>query len=121
MTTGVAGLAFMFVGESTKLQSLDRRFVFGSDLKRESALNRYSLMEEWMPRHFGLKATSVIERAGSTRVSGPIPALAAPTAPSPSLSLDDTPESKVSSPGLALPFSPASWRGCHGRRSISAH
>jgi hypothetical protein len=80
-----------------------------------------SLMEEWMPRHFGLKATSVIERAGSTRVSDPTPALAAPTAPSLSLSPDDTPESKLSSPGLALPFSPASWRGCHGRRSISAH
>jgi hypothetical protein len=95
--------------------------VFGSDLKRESALNRYSLMEEWMPRHFGLKATSVIESSGSTRVSDPIPALAVPTAPSPSLSPDDTPEPKLSSPSLPLPFSPASWRGCHGRRSISAH
>ena len=45
-----------------------------------------------MPRHFGLKATSVAERSGSTGVSDPIPAPAVPTAPSPSLSPDDTPE-----------------------------
>jgi hypothetical protein len=84
--------------------------------QRESASNRNSLMEERMPRHFGLKATSVIERAGSIRLSEPAPALA-PAVRSVSLS----PEPDLALPSLPLPFSPASWRGCHGRRSISAH
>jgi len=30
-----------------------------------------------------------------------------------------SPASKLSSQGADLPFSPASWRGGHGRRSIS--
>jgi hypothetical protein len=41
--------------------------------------------------------------------------------PPASLSAGDSIESKLTAPSLALPFSPASWRGCHGRRSISAH
>ena len=71
-----------------------------------------------MARHFGLKAAPVIESPGPIRLTNPTPAVAVPAAASPSLSPDHPVEQ---APSLALPFSPASWRGCHGRRSISAH
>ena len=72
-----------------------------------------------MRRNFGLKATSMAERSGSIRLPSATPDLAVSTAASPSLSPDDLPEATLSTPGLALPFAPASWRGCHGRRSVS--
>jgi hypothetical protein len=83
-------------------------------------------MEEWMPRHFGLKhfglkATSAAERSGLIMLSNATLDLGATAAPSMGLSPENTLEAKLSSPALALPFSPASWRGCHGRRSISAN
>lgn len=74
-----------------------------------------------MARHFGLKATAVIESPGPIRLTNPTPAVAVPAVPSASLSPDHPMESNFTAPSLALPFSPASWRGCHGRRSISAH
>ena len=74
-----------------------------------------------MPRHFGLKAMSMAERSGSIRLPDATSVSAVLSVTSPSLSPDDAPEAKLSSPDLALPFAPASWRGCHGRRSISAN
>lgn len=73
-----------------------------------------------MARHFGLKAMSMAERSESIRLPDAGPVAAMSTVPSPSLSPSETPEAKLSSPDLSLPFAPASWRGCHGRRSISA-
>lgn len=73
-----------------------------------------------MARHFGLKAMSMAERSESIRLPDASPVAAMSTVPSPSLSPSETPEAKLSSPDLSLPFAPASWRGCHGRRSISA-
>jgi hypothetical protein len=76
--------------------------------------------EEWMPRHFGLKAMSMAQRSESIRLPDAAPALAVSSVTSPSLSPSEAPEAKLSSPDLSLPFAPASWRGCHGRRSVSA-
>ena len=74
-----------------------------------------------MRRNFGLKAMSMAERSGSIRLPDATPVLAVSSVTSPSLSPEDAPEVKLASPDLALPFAPASWRGGHGRRSISAH
>jgi hypothetical protein len=74
-----------------------------------------------MRRNFGLKAMSMAERSGSIRLPDATPAAAMPPVTSPSLAPNDAPESKLAALDLTLPFSPASWRGCHGRRSISAH
>ena len=74
-----------------------------------------------MARHFGLKATPVIETTMPIRLTNPTPAVAVPVVPSASLSPDHPMDTTFAAPGLALPFSPASWRGCHGRRSVSAH
>ncbi len=73
-----------------------------------------------MARHFGLKAMSMVERSGSIRLPDAIPVAAVSRVASPNLSPEDAPEAKLASPDLSLPFAPASWRGCPGRRSISA-
>jgi hypothetical protein len=85
----------------------------------ESA-TRIDVEEEWMARHFGLKAMSMTERSESIRLPDATPVAAVSCVTSPSLSPEDAPEAKLASPDLSLPFAPASWRGCHGRRSISA-
>ena len=74
-----------------------------------------------MARHFGLKTTAVIESPGPIRLTNPMPAVTVQAVPPASLSPDHPMEPDFAAPGLALPFSPASWRGCHGRRSVSAH
>jgi hypothetical protein len=73
-----------------------------------------------MPRHFDLKAMSMAQRSESIRLPDAAPVSALSSVPSPNLSPSETPEAKLASPDLSLPFAPASWRGCHGRRSISA-
>ena len=72
-----------------------------------------------MRRNFGLRAMSMAERSGAIRLpeAAPLPAMS--SVASPSLSPEDTTEAKLASPELALPYAPASWRGCHGRRSVS--
>lgn len=74
-----------------------------------------------MRRNFGLKAMSMAERSGSIRLHGEMPVPAVAPVASPNLSPEDTPEATPASQAspLALPFAPASWRGCHGRRSVS--
>ncbi len=69
-----------------------------------------------MRRHFGLTATSTAEREGSIRVSDAAPIAVALAPAASNIPPDNSAELKLSS----LPFAPASWRGCHGRRSVSA-
>ena len=73
-----------------------------------------------MARHFGLKAMPMSQRSESIRLRDATPVAAVSSVTSPSLSPSETLEAKLSSPDLSLPFAPASWRGGHGRRSISA-
>jgi len=63
-----------------------------------------------MRRNFGLNTTSMAERSGAIRLPEPAPAVASPTL---------SPEPELASADLSLPLAPASWRGCHGRRSVS--
>jgi len=71
-----------------------------------------------MRRNFGLKAMSMTERSGSIRLPETPPLAVSPLA-APSLAPEATPASAELASPLALPFAPASWRGCHGRRSVS--
>jgi len=76
-------------------------------------------MEVWMPRQFGLKATSAAARSASVGSSSATPDPSASAPASKSRSPGSSQASKLASQCAELPFSPASWRGCHGRRSIS--
>jgi hypothetical protein len=73
-----------------------------------------------MPRHFGLKSAAADGRSRSTVSSIAVPALTAPSfcfkTPFPIGSTAP----KLSTPRLALPLSPASWRGGLDRRSSSS-
>jgi hypothetical protein len=74
-------------------------------------------MEVWMARQFGLRATSA--DAGAAAVASATQNLSESVSASNNLAQVGSPASKLSSQGADLPFSPASWRGGHGRRSIS--
>jgi len=75
-------------------------------------------MEVWMARQFGLRATSA--DAGAAAVaSSATQNLSDSVSASNNFAPVGSPASKLSSQGADLPFSPASWRGGHGRRSIS--
>ena len=71
-----------------------------------------------MPRQFGLKATLAAARSAAAVSSTATPDLSASASASNSISQVSSQASKLAH-GAELPFSPASWRGCHGRRSIS--
>jgi hypothetical protein len=73
-----------------------------------------------MARHFGLKTMAMAARSVSVRLPDATAVSTMSSVTSPSLSPSETPEATLASPDLSLPFAPASWRGCHGRRSISA-
>jgi len=86
-----------------------------------SALAECSWMEDWMPRHFGLKATLAAAPSASAASSIATSDQTASASVSKSLSLASSPASRLSAQCSELPYSPASWRGCLGRRSISAN
>jgi len=70
-----------------------------------------------MARQFGLRATSA--DAGAAAVASATQNLSDSVSASNNLAQVGSPASKLSSQGADLPLSPASWRGGHGRRSIS--
>jgi hypothetical protein len=74
-------------------------------------------MEVWMARQFGLKATSAA--AAAVASSSATRDLSESVSAANNFAPVGSPASKLSSQGADLPFSPASWRGGHGRRSIS--
>jgi len=71
-----------------------------------------------MARQFGLRATSAAVGAAAV-ASSATQNLSDSVSASNNLAQVGSPASKLSSQGADLPFSPASWRGGHGRRSIS--
>src|SRR4051794_873327 len=73
-----------------------------------------------MPRQFGSKATSALARSSSV-ASRDLQARTAWVFVSRKRSQASSPASNLSSPSSELPYSPVSWRGCQGRRSISAN
>jgi len=72
-----------------------------------------------MARQFGLKATSAAAGSAALASSSATRDLSGSVSVSNNLAPVDSPASKLSSQGAELPFAPASWRGGHGRRSIS--
>jgi hypothetical protein len=72
-----------------------------------------------MARQFGLKATAAAAQssaeASSSATLNPRESVSA----SNSISPVGSPASELAPQGAELPFSPASWRGGRGRRSIS--
>ena len=72
-----------------------------------------------MARQFGLRATSAAVGAAAVASSSATQDLSESVSASNNLAQVGSPASKLSSQGADLPFSPASWRGGHGRRSIS--
>ena len=75
--------------------------------------------EDYMPRHFGLKATSAAPRTAPATASILVRILNASRSVQKTLPPVSYAASKLSSQSLELPLSPASWRGGRARRSIS--
>ena len=71
-----------------------------------------------MARQFGLRATSA-DAGAAVASSSAAQDLSESVSASNNLAPVGSPALKLSSQGADLPFSPASWRGGHGRRSIS--
>lgn len=98
-------------------QQVRVRIAPGDDTRREP---QKIWMEDSMPRHFGLKATSAAGRSAFTGSSRDLQQRTASAAASKNQAAASAPPaSKLSSAPAELPYSPASWRGCRGRRSIS--
>jgi len=72
-----------------------------------------------MARQFGLKATSAAAQSAAGASSSATLNLTGSVSASSRLSRADSPVSEFASHAAELPFSPASWRGGRGRRSIS--
>jgi len=74
---------------------------------------------ERMSRQFGLKTKSAAAGSAAVASSSAAQELSGSMSGLNGLSPAGSPASKLASQGAELPFSPASWRGCRGRRSIS--
>jgi hypothetical protein len=74
-----------------------------------------------MPRQFGLKASSVAAPSVAAASSSATPGLSGSVSVSNGVSPAGSPAPTLAAQGAELPLAPASWRGCHGRRSISQH